>query len=271
MAGWPDDAENDALTSDEQRLHRQLLADGVDWRRGAKPLLPEVGAFVTRARQRLDRERASVSQAATASPLLTGVAQSTLSTDRPDPSRATQVSASPEQTVQATSARRAPPKGTYRVSTPIPVTPHPPRRRFAGLAGLAAALIVVALIAVVLSRALAARQNGPSHQGHHSIQTIGTPIPTATPGGSSSSSPISAAIAPSDPQIVYKTNAAETTIERSSNGGRTYTPVMTPPTTLQSAQFSVVISPLDANHVFATATGASACPVSNSQTTSRAP
>ena len=137
--------------------------------------------------------------------------------------------------------------------------------RWRGLAGVAAAVIVVGLIGLLLAHNLGGRgQTGG--QGTATATQIPPPTPTQiptphggptpTPGGPSlTATPTYPVIALSNPQIVYKVLENSVYIERSTNGGQTYSLATTPPTTLAGATFVVAVSPLDANHLIATATG----------------
>ncbi len=272
MAGWPHDEEQNALTPAEQQLHRHLLADGAAWRRRAEPTLPSPGAFVSRAQQRLDRERAQSSAVSPTDAMVTPDALNhhdthTL-TEYTEHSRVGLPANRPVETQRADS-----PKGLYRMSStqtiPPPATPHPARRRFAGGLAGAVALVIVALLAATLAYALHTRQNTSAATTHHTAKATPTVAPTALPTQPPAptsvrtpyNQPGGFEIAPSDPQIVYLTtyanysNPQSGVILRSNDGGRTFTQLPTPPTILGSGtQFTVAVSPLDANHVFAMVT-----------------
>ncbi|HLY32398.1 MAG TPA: hypothetical protein VKQ36_15320, partial [Ktedonobacterales bacterium] len=159
---------------------------------------------------------------------------------------------------------------TSRSEIPAPVSLHPPRRRFAGLVASAATLLIVALLAATLAYALHARQNTPASQNHHNSTPVATATQPPAPITITPHTPIQGSIvlSPSDPQIVYlttnfnkQTPNQEGEILRSSDGGKTYTQLPTPPTTLTSGpQFSIIVSPFNADHVIATASAYQTCP-----------
>ncbi len=123
--------------------------------------------------------------------------------------------------------------------------------RIRGFVGAAAAVLVVGLIALVLTQGLAHR-TGPGAKDAATATPHATPLTVQT----ENSLPMEAlpVVAQSDPTVVYK--LANGALQRSSDGGATYSAVTLPKTgfaVVESA--SIAVSPLDANHVFFMATG----------------
>lgn len=127
--------------------------------------------------------------------------------------------------------------------------------RLRGFIGVAAAVLVVGLIALLLTHN-AANRGSPGAGATSTPQPAGTPHPIGTP-----QQPVSQAlqpeqfpvVAPSDATIVYK--IANGTFLRSSDGGKTYATETLPKTDLTQIDESVAVSPLDANHVFVMLSG----------------
>ncbi|HUY78720.1 MAG TPA: sialidase family protein, partial [Ktedonobacterales bacterium] len=218
----------DALIAPEYAVERTLLTDGAAWRRNITPALPGVDDFVARASQRLASERAT-----TAPPRPSAATRASQPAARA-PQRA------PTPPLNLPSTNRGPlQKGTY------PVT----QSRWRGLAGVAAAVIVVGLIGLLLAHSFGGRGVG--------AKATATPLPTALPGTptpyAGNGNAVAPILAPSDPQIMYSVQGD--IIARSANGGRTYSQGTMPPTTLVGATFVVSVSPLDPNHLIATGTG----------------
>lgn len=147
-------------------------------------------------------------------------------------------------------------------SSAYPPGPKGPMRdmtstRIRGFLGVAAAVVVVGLIALLLTRN-AALHSGTGAPGSSSGATSAIP---PTPSGSSSQQSTQfqqagqlPVVAQSDPKIVYK--IASGALKRSSNGGGTYTTLSLPKTDLTAISgYSVAVSPLNANAVFVTLDG----------------
>ena len=128
--------------------------------------------------------------------------------------------------------------------------------RIRGFLGVAAAVVVVGLIALLLTRN-AALHNGTGAAG----SSTATPSIPSTPAGSSSQPSTQfmqpgelPVVAQSDPKIAYKIVSGA--LQRSSDGGGTYATVSLPKTDLTSIDgYSVAVSPLNANAVFITLSG----------------
>jgi len=253
-----DAASNQFAGDEDAALQGRLSAAGASWRRDVDARLAQASAFTLRLRQQIEGERARQTNANRAD-----------STAHPSPRAAiSMISPAPPNALPNTQRANAR-KGLRSLSTPTDttpsVTPTPPRRRFAGSIAAAMALLIVAALAVVLARGgLTSRQG---NQTHHSATANPTqPVgPTATPVRVYYGGPfVQVAIAPSNPQVVYAVNAAGNAITRSSDGGASYSALPLPhTTTMPYPQFFVVVSPLNANQVIATATGL--CQQGNSQ------
>lgn len=127
--------------------------------------------------------------------------------------------------------------------------------RIRGYAGAAAAVLVVGLIALLLTRGLGSRGTGASADATPTIPP--TPGPTGTPGSQPTQFtqpdqlPV---VAASDPSIAYK--LASGALQRSTDGGKTYSSLALPKTDLsQIDSMSIAVSPLDASHIFVTLGG----------------
>ncbi len=223
--------ERATLTANEQAVERTLLADGASWRRSVSPGLPGVSDFVARAERRLASERASAKPPA-------------MQNARPA------VAQAPQQAAPIPLNRPSTNIGQLQKG-PYPVTAS----RWRWLAGAVVALIVVGMVGLLLAHNLGGRgQIGGL--GNATSTPTQPPTPFATPhgpgSGNTGNTPIPV-FAASNPQIVYL--AQNSVIRRSTDGGKTYTTVTTPSTTLKNVTFVVAVSPLDANHLIATGTG----------------
>jgi len=232
---------NQREPDEDVAIQRLLSAAGASWSRDINERLPPAKAFAQRMRQQLMNANADHREPHPATSTLH------VSALAPTPNVAPLASAaSPTQSQ----------KGSRPMSTltriPQPVAPTAPRRSFAWGAALAATLVVVALIAVILAHGLASERPGigANSSGLPYDQVTPTPVYIT----SMAYSPV---IAPSDPQVVYTQIANGMIFERSSDGGATYRRITTPTTTLQNPRYALLVSPLDANHLIATVTGAS--------------
>ncbi len=243
---------------DDMALDWLLAAESKHWRRTMDAQLPEALAFVARMRQRLtesgvapaERDGAHLVVVSPTTHPSTFGAVNKANRDPSDPSDHR------EMNVQKGPSAMSTPTSTPTITEPV--APHPPRRRFAGIAAGAAALLIVALLAATLTYMLHGRQTTPPGSGTHPTATAAktaapgkTPIPTTQNTAPYDYRPL--VIAPSNPQIVYNATHNNTQLVRSSDGGRTFQPIATPPTTLNGAAFTIMVSPLDANHIFAAA------------------
>jgi hypothetical protein len=123
--------------------------------------------------------------------------------------------------------------------------------RIRGFVGAAAAVLVVGLIALVLTQGLAHR-TGPGATAAATATPHATPLTTETQNSLQPQDlPI---VAQSDPTVVYM--LASGALQRSSDGGKTYSSEALPKTDLSSIDtMSIAVSPLDASHVFLMASG----------------
>jgi len=266
------DQHNDFMDSEPEQFERaedaptleRLASAGASWRRDVDAKLPEAGSFLARMRQQIAGERATLANHANPANHADVAASSATPAVNSAPMKA------PANTLRA-NAR----KGLRAMSTPTetatPVTPTPPRRRFAGGVAAAAALLIVALIVVVLARGMTGR---PNSQGKRSATatTVPTqaPSPTATPGNNfSGGQGVLTTISPTDPQVIYENVLYGGSLLRSSDGGKTFTKLPLPSTTMTSPWFYIAVSPLDANHVIASAMGF--CQSGNSLQRGKAP
>ncbi len=119
--------------------------------------------------------------------------------------------------------------------------------------GVAAAVVVVGLIALLLTQNAYRRTNktGTSSEATPTVAVMNTPVaPNLTflqPG----QLPV---VSASDPSVVYK--LANGALQRSADGGKTYSSEALPKTDLsQIDDTSVSVSPLDASHVFVSFSG----------------
>lgn len=147
------------------------------------------------------------------------------------------------------------------VDTTPPTGPRGPihtmtMTRLRGFIGVAAAVLVVGLIALLLTHN-AANRGGPGAGATATPQPRGTPQPNGTPQQQAAQTaqpeqlPV---VAPSDAKIAYV--IANNAFMRSSDGGKTYATEALPKTDLtQIDAMSVAVSPLDANHVFVVMSG----------------
>ena len=244
---------------DDTALDRLLAAKGTRWRRSMAGRLPTGSAFATRMRQLLtEDDSTSAAHTLVEAPEMTNVSPTgrLVAHNGHTANHDTNI-------LKGTKAMFRPDSTTIPSTQPnesiptTPVTPQPPRRRFAGFAAGAAALVIVALFAATLTFALHGRQ---SRTGSGTIPTANT-AKTAAPGktytpsahntGSYDYRPL--VIAPSNPQIVYNVVQNGAQPVRSNDSGATFHNITTPPTSLQGAQFTLMVSPLDANHVVAAA------------------
>ncbi|HZC07552.1 MAG TPA: sialidase family protein [Ktedonobacterales bacterium] len=126
--------------------------------------------------------------------------------------------------------------------------------RMRGFAGVAAAVLVVGLIALLLTHA--------ANRGGTGAGSDATPTPLPpTPSGASGQQPGQfmqpdqlPVVAPNNQRVVYR--IANGALLRSSDGGKTYTSEALPKTDLTKVDsMSLAVSPLDASHVFVTMGG----------------
>lgn len=128
-----------------------------------------------------------------------------------------------------------------------------PSSRARSALGVAAAVVVVGLIALLLTQNAYRRTNktGTSSEATPTVAVMNTPVaPNLTflqPG----QLPV---VSASDPAVVYK--LANGALQRSADGGKTYSSEALPKTDLsQIDDTSVSVSPLDASHVFVSFSG----------------
>jgi hypothetical protein len=128
--------------------------------------------------------------------------------------------------------------------------------RLRGFIGAAAAVLVVGLIALLLTHNAATRSKGTG--ANADATPPATPHPNATPQPQNNTAYLQPdqlpVVAQSDPSVVYK--LASGALQRSSDGGATYSSEALPKTDLSSIDStSVGVSPLDATHIFVTMAG----------------
>ena len=131
--------------------------------------------------------------------------------------------------------------------------------RLRGFAGMAAAVVVVGLIALLLTHGVGTRGGvGASGTASANATIPPTPGPTQTPGAPLNTQFLQPdqlpVVAPSDPTIVYK--IANGALLRSANSGVSFASMALPKTDLsQIDSTSIAVSPLDATHIFVTMGG----------------
>lgn len=236
---------------DDTALDWLLTAESKNWRRTMDAQIPAAPAFVARMRQFLTEEEAM--------PAVRDDAVM-ISESPPHPATAEAV----YKVNREVNVQKGPPVMSTPTSTPPtspfptdPVTSSLPRRGFTGFAAGAAALIIVALLAATFAFTLHGRQHTPGSAARPTVTTAKTAAPGMTP------TPVTQnmatydyrplVVAPSNPQIVYNVVQHGAQLARSSDGGATFHPIATPPTSLTGAIFTIMVSPLDANHIFAAA------------------
>lgn len=147
------------------------------------------------------------------------------------------------------------------------------RTRWRGIAGGVAAAILVGLIGVLLLHGGAGRGSGPTGKGKSTPVPTPCSAPTNQPGTTPPTGPLSTCgptetnphpytqpgnrpvLSPSDPQIVYEVTTSNV-LERSTNGGKTFTQTAQPHTGLSELDYTgIAVSPLNANTVFFSAGG----------------
>jgi len=242
-------------------LERLLAAKGARWRRSLDGRLPAGAVFVARMRQRLTEEDCTTVERADGE---TAPERTIVYPATPRSVAQNGHIANHDITILKGTDAMFRPDSTIFPSTPAdtslpsaPVTPRPPRRRFAGLAAGAATLLIVALFAATLTYTLHSRQSRTGSGATPTANAAKTAAPGKTPTSNTHNTgrydyrPL--VIAPSDPQIVYNVAQNGAQLVRSNDGGATFHNVANPPTTLQDAQFTLMVSPLDANHVVAAA------------------
>ncbi len=261
--------------SEDSPTLERLAAAGAAWRRDVDARLPQANAFLARMRQQIAHERA---QRVVGTNHARQLDQQVNTRDNQIDSASAQplFGASAPMNAQSQTQRANARRGLRAMSTPTKttdtlttVTPTPPRRRFAGSIATAAALLIVAALVVVLARGLTGRTGGQVHH-NATATTASTQAPTATPGNNfSGGQGVLTSISPTDPQIIYENVIGGQSLLRSSDGGKTFTRLPLPSTTMSNPWFYATVSPLNANHVIASAAGF--CQTGNSQQRGKAP
>ena len=205
-------------------IHDRLIGDGARWRWRA----PKGAGLADWARATLAATRADAPQRSASAPRLRERRLGTLDSEHstPHPSYG--------------------PKGPMRDMN---------MSRIRSYVGAAAAVLVVGLIALLLTHGLGNRGTGASADATPTVTA--TPAATDTPGSQQAQYtqpdqlPV---ISISDPSIAYK--LASGALQRSSDGGKTYSSLALPKTDLsQVDSMSLAVSPLDASHIFVMLSG----------------
>lgn len=219
-----DQAERSSLPPDLLVIHDRLVGDGARWRWRT----PDGVALAQRTRASLTAELDM-----------------------------------PELRVAPPTAEQSPAGASFRIDQQPDFGPRglhtdmtsTPMARIRSFLGVAAAVAIVGMIALLLTH----------NAGKHNSGTGGdtaTATPKSTPADTSQPASTGAfmqpdqfpVVAPSDPSVVYK--LASGALQRSSDGGKTYTSEALPTTDLSRVDtMSVAVSPLDPTHVFVTMSG----------------
>ena len=217
---------NDASAAEQWPIHQRLLEDGGAWRAAFPPSV----AFRHGVEAFAQGQRTPTSAAS-------AIAEPDIQPpDRSMRTRDFRSVALPavELSARATAARRG-------------------SRRLRGLLAVAAVLTIAALFGVVLRQL---PTNGPA-QRHSATATPAAGI-WRNVGQFQAHDGERVAVAPSDPYIVYRLNSSTFAMERSSDGGTTWSAVTFPPEINQSpinANPVFAINPLSANIVYLTTFG----------------
>ena len=228
---------DDAHSAKSQAIHQRLLADGGAWRAEFPPSAAFRSGVETFARSQT-----------------TQTAQPTATMDR-EPGAQTQEQ-SGMRTREAVSIPPLSPHAFDASNTINTIAGTPPTRKWSrslrGLVAVAAILTLAALFGVVLRQL---PTNGPAQQ-HPTTATPAAGV-WRNVGQFQARNGERVAVAPSDPYVVYRLNSATFAMERSGDGGTTWSAVTFPPEISQSLRSNPVfaINPLSANTVYLTTFG----------------
>ncbi len=224
----PDDidlSERSSLPPDLAAIADRLTIDGERWRRQA----PDGAGLPAWTRATLNEREAAPDGADGADHIL--LAQRWLERDGDD---------------------RSPSSGLERSQRDMRILPS---SRARGALGVAAAVVVVGLIALLLTQNAYHRTNKTGTSGDATATVAIPPTPTVNSANLTFVQPGQLpVVSASDPSVVYK--LANGALQRSSDGGKTYSSVALPKTDIAPIDsVSVAVSPLDASHVFLSFSG----------------
>ena len=232
---------DDAHSAESQAIHQRLLVDGGAWRTEFPP-----SAAFHRGVEAFTRARTTQMEQATAT-----VDRDPRAQGQTDEEQRERSGMSKRDTVSII----PPPahsSGSSETATGNPLT-HRRSRSLRGLLAVAAILTLAALFGVVLRQL---PTNGPAQQ-HRATATPAAGV-WMNVGQFQARNGERVAVAPSDPHVVYRLNSATFAMERSGDGGTTWSAVTFPPEISQSlisANPVFAINPLSANTVYLTTFG----------------